>query len=113
MEYAICIKCLVAIVPVPEITSYPGVHEAIVGITKFRDHIIPVFDTSIVYHKTRGPSNLMIVCEGNSGLYGLLIDRVGQIMRNNVPAGVRFVDPKDYVQSIYEYRPDIERFELF
>lgn len=113
MEYAVCIKCLAAIVPVPEITAYPGVHESIVGIAKFREHIIPVFDTSIVYHGTRGPSNLMIVCEGKDGLYGLLIDKVGKIMRDNVPAGVRFIDLKDYMQSIYEYRPDDERFELF
>lgn len=114
MKYAVLIKDLLAVIEPGEIFVPPGCPDGIAGITKFRDQIIPVIDTAMLYENRRGEQKLMLVMQGQCCTYGVLIKEVSDIIRDGkLPEEVRFLDPNDYVNSVLVFDKDVSRVDLF
>ncbi len=91
-EYALNIMDIKEIIRPREVTEVPKTPHYIQGILSLRGSIIPVFDVdkrlglSVAEH---GSENRIVVVKWHENLYGLLVDRVVQVL--NIPIGL--IDP--------------------
>lgn len=112
MEYAVNIADLEAIINPGPITAVPGTPKGVIGLISYHGRLLPVIDTHELYHDKHEPSDLMMIMR-HTEPYGVLIKKVSNLNRGDVPEDVRFIDPYDYRNSILGFNKEAVRVELF
>lgn len=98
-EFAIPISDAVSIVANPVITHVPGAADSIVGIAKYLDDLIAVVDLSLALEGEYEKVETMIVVKGQFQ-FGILVEQVTGIVRNNMPLGCSLLDVRDFENNL-------------
>lgn len=98
-QYGVRIDEMIAIQPLPNITSVPGSPEAVKGIFAFHGELIPVIDLSLMYQGESVQNPRFIVIAKGKTKYAVLVDCIGSIVRNELPDDALLLGVADVEQS--------------
>jgi chemotaxis signal transduction protein len=111
-HYALNIADLDRIITVDSITAMPGTPPAVVGLICLSGELIPIVDVSLLFAGEAEMTDLVLICRGKEK-YGIMIEAVSEIVRDNVPDDCQFLDVMDLEREAGSLQVRVSTVELF
>jgi chemotaxis signal transduction protein len=103
-RYAIAITDLLGIDQDPVVTGVPGTMPAVVGMTMFRNQLIPVVDLAMLYSGESENGKQMLIFN-TPNKEGVLIEQVLHVTRSEFPDECIFMDVNDFDRQVLDPQP--------